>query len=168
MVRSKKVIVLATLAVITFPVTIGIVAIDLRSFIAEHSSKPSEGKKDEGTGSPDHNSTGSSSGLEGASNTPAIALTNAQNHVASNDAAVMAVLRSRVSDLSTAIEKSKEDEGRIKAELKEIQSFQVSTKKSIKATERAIKEIERQSAATTSSDSMTLRSACRRRAGSTT
>ena len=139
---SKLFTALAGLAVVAFPVTIAIVTIGASNSAqkAQNPSNPGAAPQDSPPSSPVSKSEAISSRVfEGQS-------TKSPTH------AVVQALRVRVKELGEAIEQAKVEEVQLKVALAEKQVFQKVTARNLKATQRAIKEIEG-----ASSTSVTLR-----------
>jgi hypothetical protein len=146
--RSKKVIFLATFAVLSFPLTIALVALDLRSLISQKNVVP-EGDSTKETGSGAELPSGNAGDNQTAV-TP--------NSPPKVEDEVISVLQSRVLNLRNTMEQAKVEEVRIRTELQSNQDLQVNTRRSLKATERAIEEIKNQAPEQESAKNSTLRS----------
>jgi hypothetical protein len=149
---------LAGLAIVAFPVTLAIVAFEPSTpSLARLSLFDWFGKQKKPTGeqlshselSADSSSDQSKTALDGTGGNSAKTSIGALG--ASSDGAqpnknpthaVVRALRTRVKELGEAIEQAKAEEVYLKAALTEKQSFQKVTARTIKATERAIREIE--------------------------
>jgi hypothetical protein len=139
---SKLFTALAGMAVVAFPVTIAIVTFGVSNSAqkVQNPSNPDAAAQDSSPSSPVSKAETKSSRVteEQASKTPA--------------QAVVQALRVRVKELGEAIEQAKVEEVQLKVALEEKQVFQKVTSRNLKATQRAIKEIEG-----TTSTSPTLR-----------
>jgi hypothetical protein len=139
---SKLFTALAGMAVVAFPVTIAIVTIG-----ASNSAQKVQSSSSPGAAAQDS----SSSSAVGKEETKSSRITEEQTTKTPTQAVVQA-LRVRVKELGEAIDQAKVEEVQLKVALAEKQVFQKVTARNLKATQRAIKEIEG-----TTSTSPTLR-----------